>query len=495
MSKIKEKIICKKCDKSKSLIKFPLECQHRYCSRCLSKNWEEQISLENINLLCLSSKCINIPKNAVIKHILSDEIYEKLKNLKNKLKENHEEELKEKEKKDKHSSNRKKINEKEKKKESESDYEDHQKIIRQKKDIKNSKEKRKNEEENKKIKEKEQNNEKADCEECIKGKKILVLSCGHSLCYQCLSRKIKRRIKREETTIRCSFDNKEIPIEMNMLENSGIRRKYKENFMEIIGRHKKSKEKPQNIVTQNFKTSTINQTIVLEVKKNDNQKIKNNKNDRNLETPKITLKKKEIEKFDSMSENSNFMENLSLGISDSNSEKSKENLKNDETLKNKKSVNKNNSENQLIECPTCQKIIEKRKGINLVICDSQKCAKKTKFCYFCKSFLTSSEEVYHFSNKNLFSKCKEFNKIHKKNEEENKQNDLEIKGYPCTQCENSQMIRLEFSDKLITCVNCGKIFCIFCEKEILKLYLADHIDKNCPNEKQSTCNIYHFEIN
>ena len=62
--------------------------------------------------------------------------------------------------------------------------------------------------------------------------------------------------------------------------------------------------------------------------------------------------------------------------------------------------------NKLKKCPVCGVIVEKIKNCNYIQCCSNKCQKKTVFCYLCGEILKQKDLSNHYLNNSPYSKCK-----------------------------------------------------------------------------------------
>ena len=61
-------------------------------------------------------------------------------------------------------------------------------------------------------------------------------------------------------------------------------------------------------------------------------------------------------------------------------------------------------EEQYKKCPVCGIPIEKIKNCNYVRCESQRCQKKTSFCFICGETLLEKDIKFHFMNQNPLHK-------------------------------------------------------------------------------------------
>lgn len=68
-------------------------------------------------------------------------------------------------------------------------------------------------------------------------------------------------------------------------------------------------------------------------------------------------------------------------------------------------------ENKLRRCPICETIIEKINNCNYLTCESQKCQKKTVFCYICGEILKFNQINTHYKNSNYYSTCEKKREI------------------------------------------------------------------------------------
>ena len=75
--------LCEFCKIQKNSKRFPLECVHKYCKKCISFQWETQIiQKKSLLVRCILSSCETIPSKKVIKSVLNEDIYDKYKELK-----------------------------------------------------------------------------------------------------------------------------------------------------------------------------------------------------------------------------------------------------------------------------------------------------------------------------------------------------------------------------------------------------------------------------
>ena len=63
-------------------------------------------------------------------------------------------------------------------------------------------------------------------------------------------------------------------------------------------------------------------------------------------------------------------------------------------------------QNKLKRCPVCDAAIEKTKNCNYIHCSSNKCQKKTIFCYVCGKLLKEKEIADHFQKGSAYNLCK-----------------------------------------------------------------------------------------
>jgi len=127
-------------------------------------------------------------------------------------------------------------------------------------------------------------------------------------------------------------------------------------------------------------------------------------------------------------------------------------------------------ENKLRRCPVCDIIIEKIGNCNYITCESQKCQKKTNFCYICGEILKGNQLKKHYKNSNYYSTCE------KKREIELQQMRFDInkeENIKCPFCglvskENFEICN-ENDYKICKCKSklCNnKYFCLYCQQKI-----------------------------
>ena len=79
-------------------------------------------------------------------------------------------------------------------------------------------------------------------------------------------------------------------------------------------------------------------------------------------------------------------------------------------------------EKKLKSCPVCCAVVEKTNNCNYIRCSSNKCQKKTLFCYICGELLNEKTMNSHYINNSSYSPCKNL----EENEKVQEENALEI---------------------------------------------------------------------
>jgi len=536
-----EKKTCRRCKKDKSIDKFPLDC-HNYCQRCLISAWEDQIIyIQNPDIVC--PKCEVLISKSILKSLLSEKNYRVYRDLKRKKHEKEDKQdfneknmriskirvldqkneanfqkksrksLEKEEETEKYQEKELKSERKQRKdakikinKESEPEIEKYQELQKnivkksrketkireitpendtsnEKNVIKTSKSARKEakidripekpiekplnpdkksskisfskiEKKPYEIPDKSQENVIPEKEieekcQCLKGKKSFTLACGHDICLYCLEKLIRKKLRKELLRFQCPFEEKELKITEEMMEFIEMKEKYQVIFKEL-----KAKEKTND--------------------ENDNF-------------------------FKELSENSNFMDFLSIremtDSSKNSSDKEEETKENYiKTDKKHREDVKNNEEteeiykkrtdirpdNPFLKCPKCFVFFNGVRKGNLIVCDSEKCSKKTKFCFCCRQVLQDSELSIHFENESVYSKCK------------NEPNSSKIKeswrnseyGLECKFCHRNSAKKMEACPKILGCEGCNRFFCSQCGNDILKEYIFDHMVMDCAKKTE-----------
>lgn len=94
-------------------------------------------------------------------------------------------------------------------------------------------------------------------------------------------------------------------------------------------------------------------------------------------------------------------------------EEFKENEIKEENIEEKSNLTENELNAKLIKdkgykkCPNCQTMIEKYIGCNIIICETEKCQKKIRFCYCCQQIIKSRNEEFNHFPKGIFKPCVE----------------------------------------------------------------------------------------
>lgn len=145
----------------------------------------------------------------------------------------------------------------------------------------------------------------------------------------------------------------------------------------------------------------------------------------------------------------------------------------------------------LKRCPVCDAVIEKTKNCNYIHCSSNKCQKKTIFCYCCGEILKEKELADHYINGSSFSKCKNILDLKKKDEakkehlkilnqfsvapkieEKNAKKKNNVICKKCNQLINHMKIAIDGNDCYLVCYNLKKnkcnYFCNICDTTMEK---------------------------
>ena len=514
---------CKNCDYKKERDEFPLECHHKYCEKCLRKQWKSEVENSNCEILCLKAGCKVIPIREIIKLVLSEESYEIYRKLKKKKKQK---------KCDKckglqeieilscghflcFSCLRSKIRKKIKSEELtfKCEFDDELKMNREllkKIDIdekyyiifKELKEKIKNQP----LKLKEKTSKKSEVVDiCSENKKKLKNEPNKD-----------NKIKKDQNNIEekkkiIDFDDKKRNDSYN--GNS----KYEEEKKNMVDKdlEKKNKTKKENeLIKSNSisENSEFWENFPEDSEENSSKSRKSDKNEKRSPAIKQNNKiSKDSPKNSKINEEySKKEEEISSNLSEINLHKSNELYKlekncssslsdhqkmSKEVSRKEENEDKNAIINDKLRCPVCKENGQRKKGSNLIRCESNKCSKKTVFCGICNEKLVESDKLSHFIDKSEFKNCNNALKKNNssKNEEEKIENfdDLiEYSDIKCHFCENrlkKSLKIMEVDPKLIQCNSekCkGKIFCQLCAKEVLEKYIVDHIGKECFEEKK-----------
>lgn len=119
-------------------------------------------------------------------------------------------------------------------------------------------------------------------------------------------------------------------------------------------------------------------------------------------------------------------------------------------------------QNKLKRCPVCDAAIEKTRNCNYIHCSSNKCQKKTIFCYVCGKLLKEKEIAEHFQSGSAFNFCKTIL------ENENKKKLIFCKGCGQNAIQNHMKIVIDDVDCFIACYEKNyrevNYFCILCDR-------------------------------
>lgn len=266
--------------------------------------------------------------------------------------------------------------------------------------------------------------------ECDKLRKCFTLICGHLKCKYCLHKTIRKKLRKNELLFDCSSDEKKIRITSEMMEFIEIKEKYLENFQELTKNDGKNQENP------NF--------------------------------------------FRELSDNSGFLENLSVrtisecseiklekgGVINTFEKKSNFNDGNKEETKEAFIENSVKLNNKDLKCPVCFSVGKNTKSGNMIRCVSEKCQNKTIFCLHCREVLKISELKDHFEKGSLYLDC-----IKK------------VSTLKCRVCGENKSRKME-CQKIMSCYSCGNYFCTECEQLIENKELIDHMVENCSKKQQ-----------
>ena len=185
--------------------------------------------------------------------------------------------------------------------------------------------------------------------------------------------------------------------------------------------------------------------------------------------------------FKELSDNSGFLENLSVREISEGSEvklekggvintfEKKSNFTNENKEETKENINENtlNSNNKNIKCPSCFNLGENIRTGNMVRCISKKCQNTTIFCFICREILKVSDVNNHFEKGSLYLDC-----IKK------------VSNLECELCHEKKSQRMEKCSKIMSCKGCCNYFCTQCQRLIVNNELIDHMMENCSKKQQ-----------